>query len=514
MVRLAQGFATDMNKIGFDSEKWLREQKQYILERVNASDGRLYIEVGGKLLHDRHAARVLPGYDENNKMKIFESLKDHLDIIICIYAGDIEQRKMRGDFGISYDADVIKMIHDFAEYGITCNKVLITRYENQIAANQFKRKLEQRGIKVWTHTATPGYPGDIDVVVSDEGYGKNPYIPVDAPVVIVAAPGPGSGKLATCLSQMYHESKMGITSNYAKFETFPIWNLPLNHPVNLAYEAATLDIGDSNLIDHFHLEAYGQVTTNYTRDLEAYPLLKRILEKLTGKPCAYKSPTDMGVNRCGFGIFDDEVCRKAANQEIIRRVFHTKVDYLQGVCSKDVYNRALALLDKAGLEETDRKTVIPARKALEEAIALKKGKTDGIACTAAMELEDGRIITAHNSDLMHAGAALVLNAVKALLHIDQSKEIIHKEIIESITVLKRDILSSKGVSLNVDEILIALSMSSNYNEMNKAACQALKRLNGCDVHFSHIPSAGDIDGLRKLGINYTSEPQYPGRNIE
>ncbi len=502
-----------MHKIGFDSKKYIEEQTRYILERVKTSSGRLYIECGGKLLHDKHAARVLPGFDENNKMKVFEALKEHLDIIICIYAGDIEQRKIRGDFGISYDADVLKMIHDFADYGLTCNKVVITRYENQVAAVQFMRKLEQRGIRVYTHSATPGYPSDIDVVVSDEGYGKNPYIEVEAPVVIVTAPGPGSGKLATCLNQMYHEAKKGLKPNYAKLETFPIWNLPLNHPVNLAYEAATVDIGDVNMIDHFHHDAYNQITVNYSRDLEAYPLLKRILERITGEPCVYKSPTDMGVNRCGFGIFDDEVCRKAAQQEIIRRVFHTKTDYLQGVCSREVCNRALALLDKAGLKEEDRATVIPARIALEEAIAKKKGKDDGTVCAAAIELDDGRIITAHNSNLLHAGAALILNACKALLDIDPSVDLIHKKVVQSITLVKRDILASKGVSLNVDEILIAMAMSSIYNPYTAQACHALERLKNCDVHFTHIPSAGDIDGLRKLGINYTSEPHYPGRNI-
>ena len=502
-----------MRKIGFDSAKYIKEQTEYILERVKASSGRLYIECGGKLLHDKHASRVLPGFDENNKMKVFKELKEHLDIIICIYAGDIEQRKIRGDFGISYDADVLKMIHDFASYGLKCDKVVITRFENQVAAVQFKRKLEQRGIKVYEHTATPGYPSDIDIVVSEEGYGKNPYIPVDAPVVIVTAPGPGSGKLATCLNQMYHEAKMGQKPNYAKLETFPIWNLPLNHPVNIAYEAATVDIGDVNLIDHFHHDAYSEVTVNYSRDLEAYPILKRILEKITGEECVYKSPTDMGVNRCGFGIIDDEVCRHAANMEIIRRVFHTKTDYLQGICSKEVYNRALALLDKAHLKEEDRPTVVPAREALKKAISEHKGKDDGTVCAAAIELEDGRIITAHNSNLMHAGAALILNACKAIIGIDKDIDLIHNEVIKAVTHTKRDILSSKGVSLNVDEILIALSISGIYDENAKMASEVLKKLRDTDVHFTHIPSAGDIDGMRKLGINYTSEPQYPGRSI-
>ncbi len=502
-----------MMKKGFDSARYIKEQTRFILDRVNSSAGRLYIECGGKLLHDKHASRVLPGFDENNKMKVFKELKEHLDIIICIYAGDIEQRKMRSDFGISYDADVLKMIHDFASYGLKCDKVVITRFENQVAAVQFKRKLELRGIRVYEHTATPGYPTDIDVVVSEEGYGKNSYIPVDAPVVVVTAPGPGSGKLATCLSQMYHEAKMGRRPSYAKLETFPIWNLSLNHPVNIAYEAATVDIGDVNLIDHFHHDAYSEVTVNYSRDLEAYPILKRILEKITGEECVYKSPTDMGVNRCGFGITDDDVCRHAANMEIIRRVFNTKTDYLQGICSREVYNRALALLDKAGLREEDRPTVVPAREALEKAIREKKGKDDGTVCAAAIELDDGRIITAHNSNLMHAGAALILNACKALLSIDKETDLIHSDVIEAVTHTKRDILSSKGVSLNVDEILIALSISGIYDENAKRACEALRKLRGTDVHFSHIPSAGDIDGMRKLGINYTAEPQYPARSI-
>ena len=306
-----------MRRIGFDSSKYVEEQTACILERVRGnSSGHLYIECGGKLLHDKHAARVLPGFDENSKMKVFQALGDRIDVIICIYAGDIERRKMRSDFGISYDSDVLKMIDDFAAYGLKCDKVVITRFENQVAATVFKNKLERMGIHVYTHPATPGYPSDIDVVVSEAGYGRNEYIPVSAPVVIVTAPGPGSGKLATCLSQMYHEAKRGMKPGYAKLETFPVWNLPLDHPVNVAYEAATADIGDVNLIDHFHLSAYGSIAVNYSRDLEAFPLLARILERITGE-CIYRSPTDMGVNRCGFGITDDDACREAGKQEII-----------------------------------------------------------------------------------------------------------------------------------------------------------------------------------------------------
>ena len=357
-----------MLKTGFDSKKYVEEQTKCILERVReSSSGHLYIECGGKLLHDKHAARVLPGFDENNKMKVFQALGDQLDIIICIYAGDIERRKIRSDFGISYDADVLKMIDDFASYGLKCDKVVITRFDNQVAATVFKNKLERMGIHVYTHQSTPGYPANIDVVVSDQGYGRNEYIPVSAPVVVVTAPGPGSGKLATCLSQMYHEAKMGMKPAYSKLETFPVWNLPLDHPVNIAYEAATADIGDVNLIDHFHLAAYNKIAVNYSRDLEAFPLLARILTRITGE-CVYKSPTDMGVNRVGFGITDDEACREAGNQEIIRRYFQIKTDYVSGRADQETVNRISAIMDKAGLKPEDRAVVEPARAALEKAI--------------------------------------------------------------------------------------------------------------------------------------------------
>ena len=343
-----------MKRTGFDNSKYLREQAGYILERVEKSEGRLYVECGGKLLFDYHASRVLPGFEPSVKMRVFESLKDKIEVLICIYAGDIERRKIRSDFGISYDSDVFKMIDDFSSYGLKCSKVVITRYENQPAAALFKQKIESKGISCYTHTATPGYPSDIDVVVSDEGYGKNPYIPVERPIVLVTAPGPGSGKLATCLNQMYHEYRMGMKCSYSKFETFPVWNLPLDHPVNIAYEAATADIGDVNLIDHFHLQAYNEIAVNYSRDLEAFPLLRRILERITNTTCPYKSPTDMGVNRIGFGIVDDEVCREAGRQEIIRRYLSTRVQYAQGMASEETLERSRAILDKAGLVPEDR----------------------------------------------------------------------------------------------------------------------------------------------------------------
>ncbi len=502
-----------MKRTGFDNSKYLREQAGYILERVEKSEGRLYVECGGKLLFDYHASRVLPGFEPSVKMRVFESLKDKIEVLICIYAGDIERRKIRSDFGISYDSDVFKMIDDFSSYGLKCSKVVITRYENQPAAALFKQKIESKGISCYTHTATPGYPSDIDVVVSDEGYGKNPYIPVERPIVLVTAPGPGSGKLATCLNQMYHEYRMGMKCSYSKFETFPVWNLPLDHPVNIAYEAATADIGDVNLIDHFHLQAYNEIAVNYSRDLEAFPLLRRILERITNTTCPYKSPTDMGVNRIGFGIVDDEVCREAGRQEIIRRYLSTRVQYAQGMASEETLERSRAILDKAGLVPEDRAVVPAANRALEDCIARHKEGNKGTICAAALETAGGIMVTGHNSPLMHAGSAVVLNALKALAGIPKSIMLISPSVIDAITRMKRDVLRGRGVSLNIDEILSCLAMSSTTNEAAEKAMKCLPDLAEAEVHFTHIPSAGDTIGLRKLGINVTSEPRFPSKNI-
>ena len=502
-----------MTRTGFDNSKYLREQAGYILERVEKSEGRLYVECGGKLLFDYHASRVLPGFEPSVKMRVFESLKDKIEVLICIYAGDIERRKIRSDFGISYDSDVFKMIDDFSSYGLKCSKVVITRYENQPAAALFKQKIESKGISCYTHTATPGYPSDIDVVVSDEGYGKNPYIPVERPIVLVTAPGPGSGKLATCLNQMYHEYRMGMKCSYSKFETFPVWNLPLDHPVNIAYEAATADIGDVNLIDHFHLQAYNEIAVNYSRDLEAFPLLRRILERITNTTCPYKSPTDMGVNRIGFGIVNDEVCREAGRQEIIRRYLSTRVQYAQGMASEETLERSRAILDKAGLVPEDRAVVPAANRALEDCIARHKEGNKGTICAAALETAGGIMVTGHNSPLMHAGSAVVLNALKALAGIPKSIMLISPSVIDAITRMKRDVLRGRGVSLNIDEILSCLAMSSTTNEAAEKAMKCLPDLAEAEVHFTHIPSAGDTIGLRKLGINVTSEPRFPSKNI-
>ncbi|MGE0075404.1 MAG: DUF1846 domain-containing protein [Sphaerochaetaceae bacterium] len=497
---------------GFDNEKYLREQTQAILQRMKECDGKLYLECGGKLLFDYHASRVLPGFDPNVKMRVFQTLKDQIDVIVCIYADDIERRKIRSDFGITYDTDVFKMIDDFADWGLAVSRVVVTRFNGQPAAVQFMNRLARRGIKVYTHKATDGYPSDVDTIVSDEGYGANPYIETEHPVVLVTAPGPGSGKLATCLSQLYHDYRRGVKSGYAKFETFPIWNLPIEHPVNVAYEAATADIGDVNQIDHFQLSAYGIQAVNYSRDMEAFPLLKRIIEKITLQPSFYKSPTDMGVNRCGFGIVDDVAVREAACQEIIRRYFASACDYAQGIGSNEAIVRLKLMMESLGLNPMMRKTVGAAEEAMKIAVAKGKGR-DGIVCAAAMELEDGTIVTGANSEILHASSALVLNAAKHLAGIPKAIDLIPKQTIESIKHLKRDVLSGRRVSLDLDETLICLAMSAPINPSAQYALEKLPQLRGCEVHLTHLPSVGDSNGLRKLGLNTTSEPKFPSANL-
>jgi len=498
-------------KIGFDNDKYLKEQTRCILQRLQSNNGKLYLECGGKLLYDYHASRVLPGFDPNVKMRVFQSLKDQIDVIICIYAGDIEHRKIRSDFGITYDTDVFKMIDDFAQWGLKCNKVVITRFDFQQGAVHFKKLLEQRGITVYLHKATQGYPNDVDLIVSDEGYGANPYIKTTRPVVLVTAPGPGSGKLATCLSQMYHDWRQGSHSGYAKFETFPVWNLSIDHPVNIAYESATADIGDKNLIDHFHLAAYGKIAVNYSRDLEAYPLLKRIMEKITGQSCVYKSPTDMGVNCCAFGIIDDAVIQDAAKQEIIRRYFHSACDFIQGIGSSETEQRSLEIMQRSNLTELDRPVVPAAREALKRGIEHNKG-IDGIVCAAAIQLPDGRIVTGCNSALMHASTSMILNALKTLASIGDI-DLISPSVVKSVTSVKRDILLSRGVSINLDEMLICLAVSAASNSNAAKALSMLPSLKGSEVHLTHIPSSGDGTGLRKLGLYVTSDPRFPTSNF-
>jgi uncharacterized protein (UPF0371 family) len=424
-----------IKKVGFDNEKYLKEQTQAILEKVERFDNKLYLEFGGKLIFDYHASRVLPGFDPNVKMRLLQKLKDKADIILCIYAGDIERKKVRADFGITYDVDALKLIDDLKSWGLNVSAVVITRFENQPSAKIFKNKLERRDIKVYTHRFTKGYPTDIDLIVSDEGYGVNKYIETKRPLVIITGPGPGSGKLATCLSQLYHDHKKGIDSGYAKFETFPIWNLPLKHPVNVAYEAATADLRDFNLVDPFHLETYNKTAINYNRDVEIFPVLKRILEKITGAESIYKSPTDMGVNRAGFGIIDDKIVQEAARQEIIRRYFRYSCEYALGFVDKETVERSALLMDELNLKPEDRKVVMPARRAAEE--AQKKGKgNEGIFCGAAIELKNGSILTGKNSPLMHATSSLILNAIKKLANIPDKIHLLSPNIIESIDSLK------------------------------------------------------------------------------
>lgn len=504
-----------MKKPGFDNEKYLREQSDAILERVGRFGNKLYLEFGGKLLYDYHASRVLPGFDPNVKMRLFQKLKDKADIILCIYAGDIERKKVRADFGITYDVDAMKLIDDLRDWGIEVLAVVITRFDNQPAARIFKNKLERRGIKVYTHSFTKGYPTDVDLIVSDEGYGANEYIETKNPLVIVTGPGPGSGKLATCLSQLYHDHKKGAKSGYAKFETFPIWNIPLKHPVNVAYEAATADIRDFNMIDPFHLEAHNEKTVNYNRDVEVFPVIKRIFEKIMGEGEVYKSPTEMGVNRAGFGITDDEAVREAAKQEVIRRYFRYACEYAMGFVDKETEQRVRLLMEEVGVKAEDRSVVLPARKAADECKQKEKGN-DGVYCGAAIELPDGTIITGKNSPLMHATSSLVFNSIKKLAGIPDKLHLLSPNIIDSIKNLKKGVLKASGsktVSLDLDEALIALSISATTNPAAQGAMEKLQELRGCEVHLTHIPMPGDEAGLRKLGVNLTSEPDFATKSL-
>jgi len=492
---------------GFDNEKYLSEQTAAILERVDRFNHKLYLEFGGKLLFDYHAARVLPGFDPNVKMRLLKKLGDRAEVILCIYAGHIERKKMRADFGITYDTDALKFIDELAEWEVPLGAVVITRYENQPAAAAFKNKLERRGIRVYTHSFTKGYPTDVDTIVSDLGYGANQYIATTRSIVVVTGPGPGSGKLATCLSQLYHEYKRGTAAGYAKFETFPIWNLPLNHPVNIAYEAATAEMRDKNIIDSFHLEAYNEKTVNYNRDIEAFPLLRRIIEKITGEPSFYKSPTDMGVNRAGFGITDDAVVRQAACQEIIRRFFRYSCEYAMGLADRETVQRVELLLSDLAIKIEDRPVVVPARTAA--SIARQTGKgNQGIFCGAAMQLPDGTVINGKNSPLMHAASSLILNAAKHLAGIPDGMHLLPNAIVESLSHFKKNVLEVKMLSLDLEETLIALSISTSVNPAAQLAIEKLKLLRGCEAHMTHIPTPGDEAGLRKLGINLTSDPDF------
>ena len=481
---------------GFDNSLYIHKQTEHIRQRIAQWGGKLYLEFGGKLFDDYHAARVLPGFDPNGKIRLLYEMREQAEIIFTVSAGDIEKTKMRADLGISYDMEVLRLIDDITHMGIRVNSVVITQYTGQAAADGFAKKLTMRGVKNYIHRPIKGYPTDIAYICSDEGYGANPYIETSRPLVVVTAPGPGSGKLATCLSQVYHEIRQGRVAGYAKFETFPIWNLPLKHPVNLAYEAATADLADVNMIDPFHLEAYGETTINYNRDVEVFPVLQAMFEKIMGE-CPYKSPTDMGVNMAGNCIVDDEVCKEAARQEIIRRYYKSMEALVRGTGREEEVYKIELLLKQAHVTIEERK-VVPA--------ALKREEETG-APAAAMELPDGRIVTGKTSELLGASSALLLNALKELAGIDHDKHVISPEALKPIQALKTEYLGSKNPRLHSDETLIALSISAADNEDAKLALQQIPKLKGCQVHTSVLLSQVDILEFRKLGVELTCEPK-------
>ena len=502
----------------FDNEKYLAEQASYIRERMKRFEGRLYLEFGGKLLGDFHAARVLPGYDPNVKIRLLKELERDAEIVLCIHAGAIEHRKIRADYGITYDADAMRLIDDLGEWGLGVSSVVITRWEGQAQAKAFRAKLENRGLRVYIHEPTRGYPTDTDRIVSEEGYGANPRIETTKPLVVVTGPGPGSGKMATCLSQVYHDHKLGMKSMYAKFETFPIWSLPLRHPINAAYEAATLDLKDFNLIDPFHLEATGQTSINYNRDVESFPILREILERITGEKGAYKSPTDMGVNRAGFAIVDDGMAREAAKQEVVRRYFRCATEYAMGMIDRESLARAERLLKELEITPEYRSVVSAARAA-----ALETGKSgegeladlgdSRVAVGAALELRTGEIVTGKNSQYLHAATAAILNGIKHLAGLPDYIHLLSPLVIESIGKLKKEIAKGKGPSLDVDEALIALAISSTLTPMVSACVDKLGSLRGCQMHLTHMPTPGDEAGLRRLGINLTSDPAHASKRL-
>ncbi len=481
----------------FDNDQYLRTQSAHIRERIAQFGGKLYLEFGGKLYDDNHAARVLPGFQPDSKLRMLLQIKEQVEVVIAINADDIDKSKIRGDLGIPYDRDVIRLIDIFRDFGLYVSSVVLTRYHGQPMASAFQARLETMGVKVYHHYDIEGYPSDIAHVVSDEGYGKNEYIKTTRQLVVVTAPGPGSGKLATCLSQLYHEHKRGKTAGYAKFETFPIWNLPLNHPVNLAYEAATADLNDVNMIDPFHLEAYGETTVNYNRDVEIFPVVTAMLENIMGE-CPYKSPTDMGVNMAGNCIIDDEAVKSASRQEILRRYYAAMCDQRKGILSEEITLKLKLLMKKAGITVNDRAVTAP---------ALQREALTGLPA-AAMELPDGTIVTGRTSELLGASSALLLNALKKLAGLADEVHVMSPTIIEPIQHLKVDHLGNRNPCLHTDETLIALSICASMDEKAELCMQQLDKLRGCEVHSSVILSPVDEKVFRRLGVNLTCEPVY------
>ncbi|OZG55471.1 aTP-dependent Zn protease [Bifidobacterium tissieri] len=482
---------------GFDNDKYIELQAANIRKRIAQFGGKLYLEFGGKLFDDYHASRVLPGFEPDTKFRMLQSLSDDVEIVIAVNANHIEKAKVRGDLGITYDEDVLRLIDVFRAHGFLVGSVVLTQYAGQPAADAYRHRLERLGITCYLHYPIAGYPHDIEHIVSDQGYGRNDYIKTSRPLVVITAPGPGSGKLATCLSQLYHEHRRGIAAGYAKYETFPIWNLPLNHPVNIAYEAATVDLDDANIIDPFHLEAYGKTTVNYNRDVEAFPVLKAMMERIMVES-PYQSPTDMGVNMAGFAISDDEACREAADMEIVRRYFTAVVNEKRTGFGEEQVERLRSIMKKAGVDEN----LSPARSA-----ALNRERETG-APAGAMVLPDGRVVTGRTGDLLGAASALLMNALKTVTGVDQSALVIDEAAIEPICQLKTSHLHSVNRRLHSDETLIALSITSATSPTAAKVIDGLKLLRGCDAFFSVIISATDEALYRKLGINVCCEPKY------
>ncbi|SEH41680.1 Uncharacterized protein, UPF0371 family [Ruminococcus flavefaciens] len=484
-------------KIGFDNEKYLKTQSEHIRQRISQFGDKLYLEFGGKLFDDFHASRVLPGFKPDSKLQMLLQLKEDAEIVIVINSDDIEKNKVRGDLGITYDVDVIRLFNVFTKIGLYVSSVVLTRYDGQPTADAFQKRLEALGIKVYHHYSIKGYPSNLRYIISDEGYGKNDYIVTSRKLVVITAPGPGSGKMATCLSQLYHEHKRGVNAGYAKFETFPIWNLPLRHPVNIAYEAATADLNDVNMIDPFHLEAYGKTTVNYNRDVEIFPVLNAMFETILGES-PYKSPTDMGVNMAGNCIVDDEAVSEAAKQEIVRRYYTGMCDYRKGLISNDEVMKLELLMKQASVTVEDRKVVLAALE--------KEKETEGPA--AAMELPDGTILTGRTSNLLGAVSALLINALKHFAKIDDDILLMSPNVIEPIMALKVNHLGNNNPRMHTDETLIALSICANTDENAKKAMEQISKLRGCEVHSTVILSAVDERIFKRLGINLTCEPKY------
>ena len=491
-----------MDNIGFDNDQYLKTQSEHIKERIAKFGGKLYLEFGGKLFDDYHASRVLPGFHPDSKIRMLGELKDDAEIVIAIHAGDIEKNKVRGDLGITYDMDVLRLIDAFRGYGLYVGSVVLTRFAGQESAIAYQQKLESLGIKVYRHYSIPSYPSNVPLIISDEGFGKNDYIETSRSLIVVTAPGPGSGKMAVCLSQLYQEHKHGVNAGYAKFETFPIWNIPLQHPVNLAYEAATADLNDINMIDPYHLEAYGVSTVNYNRDVEVFPVLKAMFNKIYGSS-PYQSPTDMGVNMAGNCIIDEDAVCKASQQEIIRRYYSALVEKRKGSISSDIVEKEELLMEKANISIADRPVVAAAKQ--------KAELTNGPA--AAISLPDGSIVTGKTTPLLGACAAMLLNALKKCAGLPDDLKVISPEIIEPIQHLKVEHLGNHNPRLHTDEILIALTISANTDENAEKCMEQLAQLNQCEMHSTVILSQIDEKTLGKLGIRLSCEPQYQNKKL-